>query len=172
MKNKTMIIVIVIIGIILLIPKTSFFSIYKSTSKIEVYNNVASNPVKTKISFIEPYTIVFHGLNDSIDTIKNNSNYNIDVYVEKETSLGSLRYLPIYKPVSFESKVSYKWNYPVTDQSNPLQKTEIAKFNISGNYNVFGICTTNKVEQLIENLINNSIRSKIQKDIKKSLSKN
>jgi hypothetical protein len=173
MKKTKIILLLAGLGTLLVI-KISNFS-YERT-KYEIISSINRNTIKAESNttsilaetFDRPYNLVFHGLNNNDSSVINNSDYIIDVYVEEKTSLGFLRFLPLYKPIKISSIVSYKWNNPLKF-SHRIASEEIGSFDIRGNYNIFGTCSSKQAEKKTINFIRESIRKKIKADIQEIL---
>lgn len=169
MRSKKKLFIILIIGLFFFVVQMFFISYHRISSEITLYNFTSENTVKELVKLDKPYEIVFYGLNDSIIPTTDHSKYIIKVYVDRNTSLGSLRYLPLFKPVSFTSEVTYKWSAPKTLNNVPLKEPESGKFDIRGNCNLLGYYSSTKAEQIINELISKSIVDQIQKDLNNRL---
>lgn len=169
MKNKKILIIILIIGLLFFVVQILNISYHRISSNVTVYNFSSENVIKDLGNLDKPYEIVFHGLNDSIIPVADSSAYKIKVFVDRDTSIGILRYLPIFKPVSFKSEVTYKWKPPITIHYTNSKAPERGKFNISGNCNLLGHFSSNSAEQIINELISKNVMDQIQKDINSRL---
>lgn len=169
MKNKRKLLRILIIGILFISTQIFFSACQSSSSRICVLHSSSQDTTRYFTKPDKSYEIVFYGLGDSIRQIAESSVNIIYVFVESKTSLGMLRYLPFYKPVSFRSNISYKWNIPESSNYTDSMVIQSGELYINGNYNLFGAYTKTDAEKLINELINNSIRTQIQKDIKSRL---
>lgn len=167
MKNKKKLLIVLIIGF--LIAGQIFFISYRQiSSEVITYNFSSENMIK-KLDIDSPYQIVFYGLDDYIQPIADSSAYIIKVYVDRNTSMGILRYLPLFKPVSFKSEVSYKWDNPNIMGSVLSGSPESGKFDIEGKCNLLGYFTSTRAEQIINELINKSITVHVQNDLNHKL---
>ena len=174
MLNKKNIFLFLAIAILFFALNFLTFSVGRTSSEIIVsYENQEkiSTPI---VELDKPFEIFYHGLNDLSDQVLvlDSAAFRIDVFVEQSTSLGFFRYLPIYKPVSFESNVSYTWNWPIDLGDTFSQQGEAGKFDISGNYSFLGSFSKSTAEHAIDKLISKSIRTKVETDIKERLSTN
>ena len=170
MKKKIKI--ILLLAAVAIIPSLNLLNIslvttnsriqYSAYDDIVVKTSLVSNISVPDRAFSQPYNIVIHGLNNYTNPGINSSAYQIDVYVEEKTSLGALRFLPIYKPIQFSSTVYYKWH-------NPLGTVENRTIETTGHHNVFGTWSFRKAELETQRLINNHIVKKIHSDIRKKL---
>jgi len=166
MKNKTKIVLLLSGLIILFVIKISDFSFEKTSSVISIIStNTTGSKDTSKIAktFDRPYHLAFHGLNVNRGKT-NTSDFIIDVYVEEKTSLGFLRFLPIYKPIKINSSISYKWNNPLRSKLAHVSE-ETGSFSITGNNNLFGTSSTERAEKKTINLIQENIAKKIEADI-------
>jgi hypothetical protein len=173
MKKKTKIILLITIGV-LVISNFLNVSFVKTnyTVSISSFSKPTSGKLKTKKTFNTPYQIVFHGLNDFSRSKNNSTNHNINVYVEEKSSMGIFRFMPIYKPISINSKVIYKWNNPSKVSSNPIGVLESEEFEMSGHMNIFGICSVKDAKEKTQTMIYTSIKNQIKRNIKNKLNDN
>lgn len=174
MLNKKNIFLFLAVAILFFALNFLTFSVGRTSSEIIVsYENQEkiSTPI---VELDKPFEIFYHGLNDLSDQVLvlDSAAYRIDVFVEQSTSLGFFRYLPIYKPVRFESNVSYTWNWPIDLGDTFSQQGETGKFDIIGNYSFLGSFSKSTAEHAIDKLISKSIRTKVETDIKERLSTN
>jgi hypothetical protein len=166
MKNNKKLLLIVIIGISFIIALIFSFSYQRTYYQIIVSHSNSQNTSTNNVKLDKSYEIVYHGLDDSNRQNVDSSAYRIDVFVQKDTSFGILRYLPIYKPISFKSRISYKWKHPESICNTDSMTFHSGQFDIRGNYNLLGAHTKTDVEQLINELIIKSITTQIQKEIR------
>jgi hypothetical protein len=169
---KKNIIILVAIAILFFALNFLTFSVGRTSSEVIVFHEGQEKSLNAVVELDRPFEIFYHGLNDLSDQVLDSSAYRIDVFVEQNTSLGILRYLPIYKPVSFESNVTYRWNSPIAIEDAHSQIAETGEFDIRGNYSFLGSFSKSTVEHAIDDLINKSTKTKIEKDIKERLNTN
>ena len=173
MKNKkNTILLLLAITILFFALNFLTFSVGRTSSEIIVSYEKQEKISTPIVELDKPFEIFYHGLNDLSDQVLDSAVYRIDVFVEQNTSLGFFRYLPIYKPVSFESNVSYTWNWPIDIGDTFSQEGETGKFDISGNYSFLGSFSKSTAEHAIDKLISKRIKSKIETDIKGRLNTN
>lgn len=172
MKNKKSIILLLALAILFLALNILTFSVGRTSSEVIVSFESQEKTSTPIVALDKPLEIFYHGLNDLSDQVLDSDAYRIDVFVEQNTSMGIFRYLPIYKPVSFESNVSYTWNWPIDIGDTFSQEAETGEFDISGNYSFLGPFSKSTAEHAIDELISKSIKTKIETDIKERLNTN
>lgn len=167
MKKKLFLILIIVI--VFVIIKCFSFSCQRSVSTVYVVETGSNDTLMTQVKFDRPYEIVFHGLDGHFNKIVDGNTYKIDVYVDTKTTTSALIFLPFYKPVSFNSEVSYKWNNPLAFSGQDLTFNESRDFDVRGKFNFQGNFSNALAKQKINELIRTSIVNKIQLDIKNKL---
>ncbi|MGQ8336631.1 hypothetical protein ACUNWD_08780 [Sunxiuqinia sp. A32] len=170
--TKKNLLLLAIVVVVLLSFTNVSVEISNSSSKMVSYSPASVKGVDefqpTEL-FDKPYAIVFHGLEGVGNSANNITDYIIDVYVEEETSIGYLVYMPFYKPVSYSSKGNYKWKNPLKVLGHLEDVQECENFELDAELNIFGLCSTKKAKQKIQQMISNSIQNQIRNAIKKKL---
>lgn len=105
--------------------------------------------------------IVFYGFDDANGNfdkpLKNNQN-QIEVFVNNDFNISLARYIPLIKPINFSSEISYSWNHRI-NKNNIITTIEgSGSIDVSGNKNIYGICTGKEAKTLIELQIMNDVK--------------
>jgi len=175
MKKKTKIILLVLLVIFVLSLFTNLnISLHKSSYSVTTYsisNTERFDSIKNG-EFLEkadPYIIVFHGLRDNNTEDLDNSKNILKVYVNKQTSVGLLRFIPIVKPITFSSSISYRWFTQVNRLTKQTSISDSGSFEIRGKYNLYGFYSVKTAEQLVLDVIDEQVKKKIKDDLFKRL---
>ncbi|MFK7925239.1 MAG: hypothetical protein AB8H47_25010 [Bacteroidia bacterium] len=77
----------------------------------------------------------------------------INVDVSSTTSVGILRFLPLYKPFTFSSNNSYTWTVNACYRNGLYSIMGTGNVEITGTEKIFGICSAKQAQKIIEQVI-------------------
>jgi hypothetical protein len=98
------------------------------------------------------------------DTIRYESSIEIR-YVLEDFNVGLGRYFPLYKNVSYSSKIIYGWSANVTrNKTNSILQNK-GQFKIDGHTIISGICSAANAKIIIKKNIEQKIKGVIQQEI-------
>ena len=189
-KNIVRILIIIPLGIIFLCnilnlsfnnSKATYNLNYESLDKL---SNGKSNGVLSDAqnitSTIKSFGMSINNNTQSLKSKDYNSNKGVQVvnfdnksavlFYTKTTSIGLTRYLPIYKPINFSSKIIVRWNVNGNNSDSIHLLSREETINIKGHINIVGICTASTAKQLINDLISTETKKIIDTDINTKLS--
>ena len=167
-KNKKLIIGIgIALLFILLLANFSFFT---STQHISI-NKVENSDSDILINAIQNLNITKGTMtvksgqsNDS--TIVKTEDLKINYRYTHEESIGLGRYLPLYKPVSFNGKAVYQWDVL---QNNGKKLNNSGKFEFDGGLSIKGFCSASTASKSIRKAIKKAIEDQIKKEVNEKL---
>lgn len=93
----------------------------------------------------------------------------IDYRYTHEESIGLGRFLPLYKPVSFDGKAAYQWDV-VKNNGKKLSNT--GKFEFDGGLLIKGFCSASNASKSIRKAIKKAIEDQIKKEVNEQFSVN
>lgn len=167
-KNKKVIIAVVIVVLVLLLSNFSFFT---STQHISIYKveNTDSNLSITALQNlnITKGTLLLKSVQSNGSSDNKTENLTINYRFTHEESIGYGRFIPLYKPISFDGKAAYQWDVL---QSNGQRLSNSGKFEFDGGLTIKGFSSPSTVTKSIRKAINKAIEDQIKKEVNSRLS--
>jgi hypothetical protein len=170
-KNKKLIIGIgIALLFILLLANFSFFT---STQHISIYkvensdSDILINAIQNLNITKGTMTVKSGQSNDS--TFVKTEDLKINYRYTHEESIGLGRFLPLYKPVSFNGKAAYQWDVV---QNNGKKISNSGKFEFDGGLSIKGFCSASTASKSIRKAIKKAIEDQIKKEVNEQLSDN
>ncbi len=170
-KNKKLIIAVAITIIILLV--VSNFNLFVSTQYISI-NKIENTDTDTDIMLsaiinqnVTKGTLYVKPDKTADDSLINEKkeleiNYR---YTHKE-SIGLGRFLPLYKPVSFNGTAIYQWDVV---RNNGVKVSNLGVLEFSGDVTIKGLSSPSNATKSIQKAIKKAVEDEMNKEVNKQL---
>lgn len=124
---------------------------------------------ETEIDIVYPEapTVYFIGIEEYEEEIDHEKAIMVSISFNPSISLA--RYIPLVKPVSFSSSVSYDWNYEYRTSSGSTSYSSSGSVTTDGMMYAYGLTAGKTVHKNIMNTIKEKIKEEVMKNVNKEL---